>query len=318
MTKKSIIKKVVVVVMVVIFAGFSGVFAAGEDRADGFTVTVVDDLNREIRLEKKPERIISLSPNITEILFALGLDEEIVGVTTYADYPEAALEKEKIGTIVEPNIEKIISLKPDLVFAAGINKLETVFTLKKLGIKVAGFNPTRVNDIFVTIKKIGKLTGKSKEARAMVTSMYIEMAEIQELVDAALKDRPRPRVFYEIWSDPLYTAGKNTFIDDVINLAGGVNIGAKAPGKWPQFNLEQLLIENPDVYISSLHSAPGKVTVEKIKKRTGYSSLKAVKNNRVYIVDQNLVSRPSPRIIKGLKEFVKALFPELRDKINDM
>jgi iron complex transport system substrate-binding protein len=298
----------VLFVMVVIFS--FRVFAAD------FPVTVVDDTGQEITVLEKPARIISLAPNMTELLFALGLNEEIVGVTSFANYPEEALEKEKIGTIVEPNIEKILSLKPDLVFAAGINKLETVEHLRKLGINVAGFNPGNIDDTLIIIKKIGKLTGQDVLAREMVTELYIKLSQIQLLVEGVLKEKERPRVFYEIWSDPLYTAGAGTFIDDIITTAGGINIGSKAQGAWPQYSLEKLLLENPDVYVSSLHSAPEEVTPEKIKERKLYQSLKAIKNDRVYIIDQDIISRPSPRIIEGLKLFVKALFPELTDEIN--
>lgn len=283
-----------------------------------FPLTVEDDLGYKITMDKKPERIISLAPSNTEILFALGLDEEIVGVTTYANYPEAALSKEKIGTIYEPNIEKIYSLKPDLVLAAGINKLESIERLKELDLKVAGFNPRTVNDIFITLKKIGKLTGKSDTAREIVTDMYIQMSEIQDLVDKVLKDKPRPKVFYEIWNDPLYTAGKGTFIDDVITLAGGINIGRKAHGAWPQYSMEKLLIENPDVYVSSPHSAPHQVAPESVKSRENFKNLKAIKNNRVYVIDTDIINRPSPRIIEGLKQFVKAIFPELAGEIDQI
>jgi iron complex transport system substrate-binding protein len=286
--------------------------------AADFPVTVVDDLGFEVTLEKKPERIISLAPSHTEILFALGLEREIVGVTTYANYPEAALSKEKIGSIIEPNIEKIFALNPDLIIAAGINKVESLDRLKELGLKVAGFEPTTVNDIFLTFKKLGKLTGKNELARDIVTKLYIDIAEIQNLVDQALKSSSQPRVFYEIWSDPFYTAGKDTFIDDVITLAGGINIGRKLPGAWPQYSLEMLLIENPDVYISSPHSAPHQVTPESVMTRDNFNQIKAIKNGRVYIIDQDILNRPSQRIVEGLKQVTRATFPQLAEEIGQI
>ncbi len=286
--------------------------------ASGFPVTVVDDTGQEIRVVKKPERIISLAPNMTEMLFALGLNKEIIGVTSFADYPEEAVEKEKIGTIIEPNMEKIVSLKPDLVFAAGINKLETVKHLRNLGINVVGFNPDNINDTLVIIKKVGEITGKMNIARDLVTDLYINLAKIQLMVEEILENKKKPTVFYEIWSEPLYTVGEGTFIDDIINTAGGVNIGRKAQGAWPQYSLEKLLLENPDVYVSSPYSAPELVTPGKIKERKLYKNLKAVKNNRVYIIDQNIISRPSPRIIEGLKAFVKVLHPELIEELDSL
>jgi iron complex transport system substrate-binding protein len=283
-----------------------------------YSVTVIDDLDCEVKIEGIPERIISLAPSNTEILFALGLDEEIIGVTTFADYPEEAKLKEKIGSLVDPNIEKIVSLKPDLVLASDVNKIEAINKLKALGITVAGFNPTNINEAIIIIKKIGRLTAKYSEAETIIANMYIELAETKNLVDRYLKDHSKQKVFYEIWSDPLYTAGKGTFIDNLIEIAGGINIGAKAIGSWPQYSLEKLLIENPDVFISSPMSAPGGNTVERVKERPGFSVLKAVKNDRVYLIDSNIVNRPSPRIILGLKTLVKDIFPELAVKLKEI
>lgn len=286
--------------------------------AADFPITVRDDLGIEVTLEKEPERIISLAPSITEMLFSIGLEDKIIAVTDYANYPEAAKKKDSVGTITEPSIEKIVSLKPDLVIAAMINKKETLKKLRSLDIKVAGFAPNSIDETLYTMKKVGKLTGNDKEAREIVTDLYLKLAKIIDAVDKILEDKDRPKVFYEIWSNPLYTAGKNTFIDDIIKTAGGINIGEKARGAWPQYSLEMLLIENPDVYISSPHSAPHQVTPEKIKERKNYDKIKAIKNNSVYVVNQDLVSRPSPRLIEGLKEFVKAIFPELSEEIDDI
>lgn len=313
MLKKKLLKNMTgLSLLLVLMAAFT--FAAG---AEEFPVTVVDDFGIEVTVEEKPERIISLAPSNTEMLFAVGLDEEIVGVTTFADYPEAAVNKEKIGSITEPNIEKIVSLEPDLIIAAGINKKETIDNLKDLGITVAGFYPSSIDDTLETFKKMGRLTGRAEESRKIVTDMYLELAAIKDIVDSQLEEHARPKVFYEIWSDPLTTAGEGSFIDDLIYQAGGINIGAEAQGMWPQFSLEKLLLEDPEVYISSPHSAPHQVTVETIKDRDNYGTLSAVENDRIYIVDQNIVSRPSPRIIKGLKLFVNAIFPELADEVED-
>ena len=283
-----------------------------------YPLTVKDDLNKEVTMEAEPERIVSLAPSITEMLYSIGLADKIVGVTTYADYPKEATKKTKIGSVTEPNIEKIVSLKPDLVIAAGINKKPTLKKIKDLGIKVAGFNPHTIKETINVFVKVGRLTGNDQTARQVAAQMQVQVDEIKALVENKLQNNPRPKVFYEIWSDPLTTAGKGTFIHDIIKTAGGENIGAKAKGPWPTYNLEKLLVENPDVYISSHHSAPGNVTVKSVKNRDNFGSLKAVKNDRIYIVNQNIVSRPSPRIIKGLKSFVKAIFPELAEEINDI
>lgn len=301
-------------IAVVLFLLFV-LFVPGLILAEEFPVTIVDDLDKEIRIDKKPERIISLAPSMTELLFALGLEDEVVGVTTLADYPAEAVLKEKIGTIVDPSVEKIISLKPDLVLAVAINKEETITQLRRLGIKVAGFDPHNIKESIELIKKVGLLTGQQETARVITTELTDSLTQIEQLVVKELQDRQGPKVFYEIWSNPLYTAGSDTFIDDIINIAGGINIGSKADGAWPQYSLEVLILEDPDVYIASPHSSAHKVTVEKIKNRDNYQGIKAVRNGRVYIVDQDIVSRPSPRIIDAIMEFLRAILPEVAEKV---
>ncbi len=302
---------VMLVLLIIIFNGLTGLAA-------DFPVIIIDDLGDKVVVAEEPARIISLAPSLTEMLFFLGLGDKVVGVTSFADYPEEAVHKEKIGTITDPNLEKIVTLQPDLIIAASINKKETVQQLKRIGLTVAGFDPITVDDIFLSLKKLGKITGQNQIASQLITDMYFTIDRIKELVDQKVAEEGRPKVFYEIWSDPLYTAGANNFIDDVITLAGGDNIGRKAKGAWPQYSLEKLLLENPDVYVSSPHSATHLVTVDEVKNRTNYAQLKAVKNNRIYIIDPNIINRPSPRIVLGLKEFVQAIFPELTPQVEGL
>lgn len=283
-----------------------------------FPLTVTDDLDKEIVMEEKPEKIISLSPNTTEVLFAVGAGENVVGVTTYADYPKEATKVEKIGTITDPNIEKIITLKPDLVVASEVNKMEVLDRLKEFDIKVAGFSENSVNVAIENIKKIGILTGNKEKAEKIVTEMYIKIAEIRNLVDEKLQNRDRPKVFYELWNDPYYTAGVDNFVDDLIHMAGGFNIGRLAETQWPQFSLEKLLVEDPEVYISTPHSADMKVSKKSIKSRERFQSISAIKNDRIYIIDQNLLNRPSPRLVKGLALLTKSIWPDLEEKVDEI
>jgi len=146
--------------------------------------------------------------------------------------------------------------------------------------------------------------------------MRSEFKRVKNLVDKKIQQERRQRVFYEIWSDPLFTAGKNTFLDSIIFQAGGYNIGRDAQGSWPQFNLESLIAADPEVYIASEHSSPEGLTMEKLKSRTLMRETSAYKNDRLYLVNQDLVNRPSPRIIEGYKEFVAAIFPELKEELN--
>ena len=299
----------------ILLVGFVLVFAGSVVQADEFPVTVKDDLEESIKINEKPQKIISLAPSMTEMLYSLGLGNRVVGVSNYADYPEEAAQNNKIGSVTDPNVEKIVSLKPDLVLAASVNKLEYVNRLKELGIKVAGFNPTTIEETITVMNKVGELTGEKLLAKEITEKMNKQLNEIEKVVSKKLKANKRPDVFYEIWHDPLTTAGEGTFIDDLIETAGGRNLGALAEGSWPQYDMETLLVENPEVYISSQHSDAHTFTKEGLKDRPNYSALNAVKNDRIHFIEQNLVTRPSPRIILGLKELVKTIWPDLENQV---
>lgn len=286
--------------------------------AQEFPVTITDSLDEEVKLEEKPTKIISISPNMTEILFAVGAGENVVGVTKFADYPQEATEVDKIGSITEPNIEKIINMEPDVVIASSVNKKETIERLRELDVKVAGFEANSVDKAIENIKTVAKLTGNQDKGEKIVAEMYIKIGEITNLVEEHLENNDKRKVFYEIWNDPLYTAGKNNFIDDLINMAGGINIGRLAEGQWPQYNLEKLLVEDPEVYISTPHSASREVSKEKIKNRDQYQSISAIKNDRVYVINQDILNRASPRLVKGLTLMTKAIFPELSEEVDEI
>ncbi len=266
-------------------------------------ISLLDDEGNELVLEKPVERVVSLAPSNTEIVFALGARDKLVGVTTYCDYPEEAKSKEKVGDFANPNVEKIISLKPEVVLATGGIQKGVVGRLEKAGIKVFVIDPRNFEQLFVDIEKVGEILGLKEKAEELTKSMRNKVKEIEEKT----KDLPKPKVFFEIYSQPLMTAGERTFIDDMIRISGGVNIGASAGEGFPQFSEEQLLKENPDVYIAVKGSMNNPAD---IKKRAGYKALKAVKEGRVYVVDDNLVTRPGPRLVDGLMEVARAIHPE--------
>lgn len=279
------------------------------------TVEITDDLGNKVKLDEAPERIISLAPNTTEMLFAVGLGDRVVGRTTFCDYPEEAMDVETIGSITEPNIEAIVSLEPDLIVADGINPMDVVERLKELDMNVVGFYPASVQDTFSAMTRLGLVTGNIDESAEVVNDMEKRMDKILDLVE---DKEERPQVFYEIWNDPLTTAGGDNFIDNMITLAGGENIGAEAGSGWPQFSLEDLIYLDPEVYISTPHSADHQVSKEKILNRDNYEVLTAVQNERVHIINQDMVSRPSPRLIEGLKLLTAAIYPELEEELGDI
>ena len=304
--------------LITLFLILSLLIISGGAIAQEFPVTITDGLGEKVVIEEKPAKIISISPQTTENLFAVGAGEQVIGVTTYADYPKEATKVDKIGTITEPNIEKIVAMEPDLVIAASVNKMETIERLKELNIKVAGFKASNVNTAIENIKKIGKITGNQDIAEQVTADMYIKISEMKNLIDKKLANNNRPRVFYELWSDPLYTAGIDNFIDDLIHMAGGFNIGRLAETQWPQFSLEKLLVEDPEVYISTPHSAEMQVSKESIKNRKRFKNITAIKNDRVYIIDQNIINRASPRLLIGLSQLTKAIWPDLEDEVNEI
>lgn len=272
-----------------------------------FPLTIADDAGRKLTVKEKPNRIVSLAPSNTEILFALGLGEKVVGVTTYCDYPKAAKSRDKVGDFAKPNVEKILSLKPDLILAAGGIQTGLVEELEKLGAVVFIVDSKGLDGILASIKKIGIATGTEKRAEALNQKMAGEIDEVKKRA-AKLSSDEKPQVFYELYSDPLMSVGPGTFIDSMIKIAGGTNIASDTKEEYPQFSLETLLQRNPEVYIAVKGPM---VDPGDISKRSGWQNITAIKLNRIYLVDDNLVSRPGPRIVEGLKSIAKAIHPEL-------
>lgn len=267
--------------------------------------SIVDDFGREVSLESAPERIISLAPSNTEIIYALGAGEKVVGVTSYDDYPEEVLYVEKIGDFTGINLEKIVELEPDLIINYGSGNEEENKRFEEAGITYAGFEPESIDAVIDTINRIGKLIGSVDEAESLTLNVINHRDEILSKV----KDVETKTVFYEIWHDPLMAAGAGSFMDELITLAGGDNIAKDADGEYPQFDLEQLVERNPQVYLTSI-DFPEK-TAESIMTRPGYENIDAIINGRVYLLDPNIVSRPGPRIIEALEIVAKSIHPEV-------
>ena len=274
-----------------------------------FPMTLTDQMGREVVIEKIPERIVSLAPNNTEILFALNLEDKIVGVTTFCDYPLGVENKEKIGDYEEPNIEKILSLNPDLVFANDIHQ-KSIEELEKLNIVSVVLDSKNINEVFDSIELAGKATGQDDEALALTNDLKERMKKIEDKT-ANLKADERPKVYYELWPSPIMTCGPGTFVNDIILKAGGQNIAFDAKLAYPQYSQEVILAKNPDIIIFSHHgSGSYNITGDEILSRQGWSNVNAVKNKKVYYIDENIVQRATPRLIDGLEQFFKIIHPE--------
>lgn len=251
-------------------------------------------------------RYISLAPSTTEILFALGLDEEIAAVSSYCNYPAQVKNKEKIGDFSHPNIEKILSLKPEYVFCTGLEQTEVVNELKHLGLKVYVADPKNIKELLLSILQIGRITNTDKAAQLLVRRMEEEIEEIN--ATARLHpQKDKPKVFIEVWDDPLTTAGKGSFIDELITLAGGINIAGDTKRPYSIFNVEEVIKRNPDCIILTYMNKENPSRL--MKKRWGWNEISAVRNNRVYNdINSDLLLRPGPRITEGLREVYQRLY----------
>lgn len=269
-----------------------------------YPITITDDSNTQVTLNQKPERIVSIIPSTTEIAFALGLGDLIVGVSDNDDYPAEAANKEKIGGF-EINFEKIVSLNPDIVLGgAGITS-EAVKKLRELGITVIAVEPTSIDEVYASIALIAKATDTMEQGQKVIAQMKAEHAQVTDALKGISEDA-KPKVWVEL-DNTLYTTGKGTFMDQMVNLAGGINIAGNEEG-WPQFTPEKVIELNPSVILVNYDYIEN--AVEQVKTREGWGELDAVKNNRVYQLDPNLVSRPGPRITQGLIQIAKFLHPD--------
>lgn len=281
-------------------------FAAGGVSA----VTITDDLGVTVTIENPPERIVSLSPANSEILFALGLDEKIVGVTEYCTYPEAAFSKEKIGGFSTVNIEKVSVLNPDLIVAADGNSEETVAHLRELGFTVITINADTIDTTLDDILLLGKATGADDEAEALVSSMKEDLAEIAEKTSAEEK----PTILHCMWTDPLWVSGSGTFQDEMITAAGGVNAAADEGG-WVALTMEKFLTMNPDIIVVDSGNGMGVGADDALRdfflKDPRMQSLSAVQNERVYVVNADIIDRGGPRIVDGVEALAEIAHPDI-------
>lgn len=256
---------------------------------------------------KKTARYISLAPSTTEILFSLGLDEEIVGVSLYCNYPPKTKGKEKVGTFSYPNIEKIISLKPDYIFCTGLEQASVVIELRRLNLNVYVSDPQNTDGLFSSIMEIGRITGKPKEAKALIKAMQDEIKEINLKV-TAIPANKKPRVFIEIWHDPLTTAGDGSFVDELITKAGGINIAKDTKRAYSIFSPEEVIKRNPECIILAYMGEEGSRI--SLSKRFSWGNIMAVRNNRIYNdINSDLLLRPGPRITEGLRELHERFYP---------
>lgn len=274
-----------------------------------FPVTIEDGHGEKVVIEKKPEKIVSLIPSNTEITFALGLGEQIVGVSDHDNYPQEVEKKEKIGGL-EFNVEKIISLAPDLVLAHYSNAKEGLQQIRDAGIPVLVVLDAQTFDtVYESIQIIGQATGATKEAEEMIADLKTAFAAIEEKV-SQIDEADRKNVLVEVFPEPeITTTGKNTFMDEMLQLVHAKNVAGHEEG-WVSLAEETIIEMNPDVIITT-YGGYVEQSVEKVLSRKGWEDVTAVKNKQVVEVDSDAVTRPGPRLAKGVEELAKAIYPEV-------
>ena len=256
---------------------------------------------------KQKLKVISLAPSTTEILFALGLDDEIVGVSQFCNYPSTAMTKEKIGTFSNPNIEKILWLKPDMIFCTGLEQAPAIAKLRQLNFKVYISDPRNFQELFDSIREIGRLINREKQAATLINKMKSDLEKIITK-EKLIHYKKRPKIFFEIWHSPLMTAGRGSFVDELLILAGGINIAHDVKRPYSYFSPEQVIKQNPDCIILAYMS--GEAPSKTVRARLGWENISAVKNKCVYNdINPDLLLRPSPRLVEGLKEIKKRIYP---------
>jgi iron complex transport system substrate-binding protein len=268
-------------------------------------LTLIDGAGRTVNITKTPQRIVSIAASTTEILYALGCGDKVVGRDKYSKYPPEALQKPEVGTSTNINLEMVVGLEPDLVMAWWF-ATEAINSLEEKGIPVFAINPQSVSDVMQTIRTIGLIVNKTTEANNIVAAMQSKIDEITSKMEGLNKTQ-RPLVYYELGSVGK-TVGPGTFTNELIFMAGGINIAADEPFRYPLLNSEYIIEKNPDIIIVVSYGA----SPEEIKAREGWHVINAVKNNKVYVIDTGLVTS-NPRIVQGLEQFARWFHPELFD-----
>ena len=274
--------------------------------------TVTDQLGRLVTVPEKPQRVVSFAPNITEIIFAIGQEHRLKGVTMYSDYPPKAAKLPMVGSYVHLDLERIVALKPDLCIAISDGNPKVVAQrLESLKIPVYAVDPRDLDTIMETIIEIGKLLDADKQAKLLVQNMRFRIQRVKSLVAKAAH---RPRVFSQIGISPIVSIGTNTFMHELIILAGGINLAA-GPVTYPRFSLEQVLALSPEVII--ITSMARAAIFEKIKSEWNkWPNLPAVRDKRIFLEDSNLFDRPTPRLVDGLELLIRLIHPELFEEVD--
>ena len=268
---------------------------------------VVDEVGRTVRVSVNPQRVVSLAPSLTETIYALGDEAHLVGDTTYCDYPADAQKKTKVGGVIDPNLEEIAALHPDLVLMTkGANRLDTVRALDTLGIPSYATDPHTVEEIIASSQRLGDILNVPAAGKTLADDLHKRLGDVQ----SALKTATPRRVLFIVWMDPLISVSQKTFIADALRQAGAISI-VESSQEWPQISLEEVVHLQPEYLVfANSHTGEGKHDFAALAARPGWRNLEAVRNNR-YAVVSDAINRPSPRIVSVIEDLARQLHPEI-------
>jgi iron complex transport system substrate-binding protein len=289
-------------ILMVLLGPFSAAFA-GQASASGRELK--DEVGNRVRVPQEANRIVSLAPNLTEIVFALGEGNHLAGDTDYCDYPAEALRKPHVGGAVNPNLEVIVSLMPDLILATSINRRETVNALGHIGLPVYVTDPHSVEGMIASVEHIGSAIGVDKSARALAEDLRARLAELDRRVSGA----PQRRVLFVVWTDPLISVGRDTFIADALRRAGGRSVVDTAV-EWPHVSMEEIVKLQPEFLVfASAHTGDAQHDIETLRTLPGWRSLTAIQQGNVIVISDS-INRPAPRMVDAIEQLARALHSE--------
>ncbi len=268
---------------------------------------LTDEIGRKVLVPREADRVVSLAPNLTEIVFALGDGNHLAGDTDYCDFPAEAVQKPHVGGTVNPNLEEVVSLKPDLVLATkSINRRETVNALDHIGLPVfVTDDPHSVDEMIASVEHVGAALGTNKSAAALTDELRARLADLDRRLAGAA---PR-RVLFVVWTDPLISVGRGTFIADALRRAGGVSV-VETKSEWPHVSMEEIVRLQPEVLVfASAHAGSTQRDIEALRTRSGWRNLEALRDGKIVVVS-DAINRPAPRMVDAIEQLARALHPE--------
>jgi iron complex transport system substrate-binding protein len=274
--------------------------------ATTYPLTITDDAGRKVTVAKRPQRIVSLAPSNTEILYSLGLGDRVVGVDEFSNYPPEAQSKPKIGSYSAANLEQVLAREPDLVLASGITRPDVLTALSSQGLAVVVLNPSDLTGVLANLTLVGQVADVSVDAGRLRAGLEGRIAAVAEMVKGTTT---KPRAFVELDPTMFYSVGPKSFVDDLITRAGGVNIAADTGTPYPQLSQEQILAKDPEVIL--LADGSQEVTPASVQARPGWGNVSAVKSGRIVVLDEDVFLRSGPRSVDALEMMLRYLHPEL-------